>query len=201
MIKLFDSRDTITNPTKDTTMTTPGTTMLAEADHTAISDLLAQMRTAWEQGDGQAYGASFTEDAHYVNAPGQRVIGAAAIAATHQHVFETFFKNTHLGSQYDNEIQPIAPGVVLIHSSGSVLFPGETESKVAPNGLMTMLVVKRDGAWKIASFTNTQTDKARNAKFLWRYAKSRTHPFTAEWSKARRHMLDEKRRNMGSRQR
>jgi uncharacterized protein (TIGR02246 family) len=179
-------------------MTTPGTTMLAEADHMAISDLLARIRDAWQQGDGQAYGASFTEDAHYVNAPGQRVVGAAAIGATHQHVFETFFKNTHLGSQYDNEIQPIAPGVVLIHSSGSVLFPGETERKVAPNGLMTMLVVKRDGTWKIASFTNTQTGKARNLKFFWRYVKSRAHLFTAEWSKARRHMLHEKQRNLAS---
>jgi uncharacterized protein (TIGR02246 family) len=180
-------------------MTTPGTAMIDEADQTAISSLLAQMRTAWEQADGQAYGANFTDDAHYVNAPGQRVVGAAAIGATHQHVFDTFFRNTHLGSQYDNEIQPIAPGVVLIHSSGSVLFPGETESKVAPNGLMTMLVVKRAGTWKIASFTNTQTGKARNLKFFWRYLKSRAHPFTAEWSKARRHMLDEKQRNIASR--
>lgn len=179
-------------------MTTPGTTALAEADQTAISNLLAQMRTAWEQGDGQAYGANFTEDARYVNAPGQRVVGAAAIGATHQHVFDTFFKHTHLGSRYDNEVQPIAPDVVLIHSSGPVLFPGETEGKVAPNGLMTMLVVKRDGAWKIASFTNTQTGKARNVKFFWRYLKSRAHAFAAEWSKARRHMLDQKQRNIAS---
>jgi uncharacterized protein (TIGR02246 family) len=179
-------------------MTTPSTTMIPDEDQTAISNLLAQMRTAWEQGDGQAYGANFTDDAHYVNAPGQRVVGAAAISATHQHVFDTFFKNTHLGSQCDNEVQPIAPGVVLIHSSGSVLCPGETESKVAPNGLMTILVVKRDGAWKIASFTNTQTGNARNVKFLWRYLKSRTHPFTAEWSQARRHMLDEKQQNIAS---
>ncbi|HET9894867.1 MAG TPA: SgcJ/EcaC family oxidoreductase [Streptosporangiaceae bacterium] len=177
------------------------TTAISTADQAAISDLLQQMRQAWEHGDGNAYAAVFTDDAHYVNAPGQRVIGADAIAATHQHAFGTFFRNTHLGSQYPSEIEPIAPGVVIVHSSGAVLFAGEDETKIAPNGLMTMVMIRRHGVWKITSFTNTQTGRGRNIRFLGRYLRSRLHPFTAEWSKARRYMLDQKEQNMTARAR
>lgn len=180
---------------EEATMTT--TAPALPGDHMlAIESLLAAMGHAWADGDGTAYGALFTPDAHYVNAPGQRVVGASAIAESHQEIFDSFFRGTFLGSGYPREIEVIAPDIVLVHGSGAVLFPGEREEDVAPNGLMTMLLVKRDGRWLIDSFTNTQTGKHRNAKFIARYLTSRLHPFTAEWTKARRHMLDGKHRNM-----
>jgi uncharacterized protein (TIGR02246 family) len=176
--------------------TAASTSTISRVDETAIADLLGRMRAAWEHGDGQAYADLFLADARYVSAPGERVAGADAIGATHQRVFDTFFHNTHLGDRYPSELQPIAPGVVLVHAAGAVLFAGEDESKIPANGLMTMLLVKRDGDWKIASFSNTQTGKARNVTFLARYLKSRLHAFTAEWAKARRHMADDKQRNI-----
>lgn len=169
---------------------------ISPGDRAAIAELLQQMRTAWADGDGESYAALFTADAHYVNAPGQRVVGAHAIGQSHQQIFDTVLHNTHLGEDYPQELESIADGVVLLHTSGAVLFAGEGEMEVSPNGLMTMLLVKRDCGWRIHSFTNTPTGRLRNVKFLVRYLKSRLHPFTAEWRKARRHMLDEKHRNI-----
>ena len=172
------------------------TSNVSTGDRAAIAELLDRMRLAWADGNGDAYGALFTGDAHYVNAPGQRLVGAQAIGNSHQKIFDTVFRNTHLGERYPRELESIANGVVLLHASGAVLFAGEHETEVSPNGLMTMLLLKREGAWRIHSFTNTQTGRARNAKFILRYLKSRLYLFTAEWRKARRHMLDEKRRNI-----
>jgi uncharacterized protein (TIGR02246 family) len=176
--------------------TAASTSTTSREDETAIAGLFGRMRAAWEHGDGQAYADLFLADARYVSAPGERVVGADAIRAAHQQVFGTFFRDTRLGEHYPRELQPIAPGVVLVHGAGAVLFAGEDESKVPANGLMTMVLVKRDEDWKIASFSNTPTGRARNVTFLARYLKSRLRAFTGEWSKARRHMADDKQRNI-----
>jgi uncharacterized protein (TIGR02246 family) len=57
---------------------------ISPSDQAAINDLLRRMGDAWAKGDGDAYGAVFAEDAHYVNAPGERVVRRRAIAASHQ---------------------------------------------------------------------------------------------------------------------
>jgi uncharacterized protein (TIGR02246 family) len=165
-------------------------------DEAAIHDLLQRMRDAWAHGDGAAFGSVFTEDARYVNAPGTRTVGRRAIADTHQKIFDSFFRHTRLGSDNPIELQPVAPNVVLVHASGAVLFPGENERRVAPNGLMTMVAVGEGDSWRFVSFHNTPTGKARNVRFLWRYLVSRIALLRAEVRKARAHMLAEKQQNM-----
>jgi hypothetical protein len=93
-------------------------------------------------------------------------------------------------------MEKLHPNVVLVEAAGSVLFPGEREQSIAPNGLMTLIVSKVDGGWRIVSFQNTPTGRLRNLRFISRYALSRLFAFRTEWSKARRHMLEEKQRNM-----
>ena len=147
---------------------------LAIEDDTAIRGLLAGMAETWARGDGPGYGAVFTEDARYVTAPGNRLIGRQAIADGHTRIFRTIFKDTRLGRNYPLDLQPVAPGVVLVHGCGSVLFRGEDERRVPPNGLVTMVAVHQDDdGWRFAAFSNTPTGKARGARFLGRFLKSR----------------------------
>lgn len=170
---------------------------LAPADERAINELLERIGTAWAAGDGAAYAAEFTENARYVAATGVRSRGREAIAESHQKIFDTFFKGTRLGRGYPAELQPVNSQAVLVHASGAVLFPGEHERRVPPNGLVTMLVVRQAGTWRIAAFSNTPTGRARAARFFWRYLVSRWAVLRAEARKAKTHMLAEKRRNMG----
>jgi uncharacterized protein (TIGR02246 family) len=164
-------------------------------DDEAIRELLDRMRDAWACGDGAAYASVFSEDARYVNAPGTRIVGRQAIADSHQRIFTSLFRSTRLGSMYPAELQPVAPNVVLVHASGAVLFAGENEHGVPPNGLITMVAVGAPGPWRFVSFSNTPTGRARNARFLWRYLASRLAMFGAEARKAKAHMLEEKQRN------
>lgn len=139
----------------------------------AVNDLLRRMAEAWERGDGPGYAAVFSEDAQYVNAPGERMHGRTAIAESHQKIFDTFFRRTRLGSGYPHQLRPLTPEIVLVESCGAVLFPGEIEQKVPPNGLITLVVVNRDGVWRIVSFQNTPTGSWRTLKFFSRYLVSR----------------------------
>jgi hypothetical protein len=99
-------------------------------------------------------------------------------------------------SAYPAELQPVTPNVVLVNGSGAVLFPGESDQGVPPNGLITMVAARDAGSWRFVSFSNTPTGRARNARFLWRYLASRLSIFRAEARKARAHMLAEKQQNM-----
>jgi len=158
-------------------MTPPADSEVNEAVH----ELMDRLRQAWERGDGEAYGSLFAEDAQYVTAPGERLHGRKAIADSHQRIFDTIFKGTSVGSSNPPCARTIAPGVVMVEASGSVLFPGETERKVEPNGLMTLIVAKQDDAWRIVSFQNTPTGRWRTIKLLWRYLISR---FSAQRSRS-----------------
>jgi hypothetical protein len=62
---------------------------------------------------------------------------------------------------------------VVVHASGAVLFAGEDEAKVPPNGLLTMVAARRGGRWQFVSFSNVPTGRGRNVRFLWRFLVSR----------------------------
>lgn len=114
--------------------------------------------------------------------------GRKSIAESHQQIFDTLFKGTRLGRNYRNSLRTIAPDVVLVESEGSVLFPGEAEDQVSPNGLLTLVVAKREETWHVVSFRNTPTGRFRNLKFMVRYFLSRWSLFRARWSSGRRSM-------------
>ena len=149
----------------------------------AVVKLMGRLTEAWERGDGEAYGALFAEDAQYVSAVGERLYGRKAIAESHQQIFDTFFKKTRLGRGYPARMREIRPDVLLVEAAGSVLFPGETEQRVAPNGLMTLVVAREDADWRIVSFQNTPTGRFRTPRFLWRYMRSRLSASTRSVSK------------------
>lgn len=139
----------------------------------AVDNLMIRLREAWNNGDGEAYAAVFSEDAQYVTAPGERLHGRKQIAESHQKVFDTIFKGTTIGRKYPRMVRAITQDVILIEAAGSVLFPGEVEDNIPPNGLMTLLVARQEDTWRIVSFQNTPTGKHRKVKFMARYLISR----------------------------
>jgi uncharacterized protein (TIGR02246 family) len=149
--------------------------------------IMARLSEAWERGDGVAYASVFSEDAQYVSAPGERVYGRKSIAQSHQRVFGTIFKNSRLGREYPLSFRRIAPDVVLVEATGSVLFPGEMERNVAPNGFITLVLVRQGDVWQIVSFQNTPTGRFRKTNFIWRYFVSRIAASRAHAPEAPKH--------------
>jgi uncharacterized protein (TIGR02246 family) len=147
--------------------------LLSAEDEEAINTLLNKLSVAWAAGDGESYASVFTDDANYIEAPGNWVKGRKTIAERHQKVFDTFFKNTRIDGKYEKTLRVITPHVVLVHGTGTVLFAGESEKNASPNGIMTMVIVKTKGQWQIASFQNTPTGKWRKIKFIGRFFKSK----------------------------
>jgi hypothetical protein len=96
-------------------------------------------------------------NATYDNAPGRRLVGRQEIAAFHQRIFDSVLRDSRLGSGYAVQLQPIARDVMLVHASGAVLFAGEDEAKVPPNGLLTMVAARRgDRMTSLRDLPNSQ---------------------------------------------
>jgi uncharacterized protein (TIGR02246 family) len=145
---------------------------LAPGVEATINDLLRQLSESWQRGDGAAFGAPFAEDAEYITATGDHLHGRQAIAELHQRIFDGIFKNSRLGGQLKT-MRCISPDVVLVQSVGGILFAGEADSAVEPNGIATTVIAKQEGTWRIVSFQNTPTGRHRRLRFLFRILKSR----------------------------
>ena len=123
------------------------------ADTAALRALFTELIAAWGRGDGQAYGALFTEEADYVAFDGSHTKGRRVIAESHQKLFETWLKGTRLTGQIDS-LRFLSPDVALIHATGATLMPGK-DRPVRPS-IQTLVTVKHDGVWRFAAFHNTR---------------------------------------------
>jgi uncharacterized protein (TIGR02246 family) len=129
-------------------------------DEMAISALLQALVEAWGRGDGEAFGAVFTEDADYVAFNGYHMKGRQQIAAVHQQLFDTVLKGTRLGggdaTGSATTLRFLTPDVALFHSSGGVRWPGQEKASAEQNSVQTFVLVKQDGQWRITAFQNTR---------------------------------------------
>nr|BBH87925.1 hypothetical protein KTC_26760 [Thermosporothrix sp. COM3] len=128
---------------------------VATIDEQAIRSLYQQLIDAWNNGDGQAYGAVFTEDASYVDVTGTNTQGRHAISASHQHMFQTFLKGSQLVATITS-IRFLRPDVALLHVLGNTLLPGQTELAPDRATMETAIAVKEQGKWLFAALQNTR---------------------------------------------
>src|SRR5688572_4819812 len=121
------------------------------ADEQAVRDLFRRLLEAWGRGDGDAYGALFTEDADYVAFDGSSRRGTEAIGAEHQQLFDTWLKGTRLVGQIDS-LRFLGPDVALVHASGGTIFPGQKDEVGRRPSIQTLVAVRRDDGWRFTAF-------------------------------------------------
>ena len=63
-----------------------------------LQELMDQLANSWNAGNGREFGASFTDDAHFVAFDGTVLEGPAAIGQYHQAAFDRYLQNTRLSS-------------------------------------------------------------------------------------------------------
>lgn len=108
---------------------------------------------AWRDGDGEAWGRCFTEDADFTTWFGLRLSGREDIASGHQGIFDTFYANT----VYDLRVETLrflSDDVVLVALLGSVVEIGEQEPSTPQTVPLAVMARGADG-WKVTAFQNT----------------------------------------------
>ncbi len=124
------------------------------ADESAIRALLNRMFEAWSRGDAVAYADCFSDDSDYVTYNGMHLHGRRENAELHGALFRGVLKGTRLSARMES-LAFLSPGVALIQTAGSGANRGQTDS-ASGKSIQTLVVVKRDGQWRIRSFQNTR---------------------------------------------
>jgi uncharacterized protein (TIGR02246 family) len=128
-------------------------------DEKALHDLFQQMVAGWNQGSGQAFAASFTEDADYVVVNGTYLKGRQAIAAAHRQLFESIFQGSRLEG-YIKSIRFLSDDIALVHLHGRPQIPGQAVPAPEQYSIQTMVAIRHADEWSITAFQNTSIQQS-----------------------------------------
>ena len=126
---------------------------------TLAASLLAGWEQAWNRADGEAFGATFAEDADFVDVRHDHHHGRREVAEGHQAIFDTIYAGSTVRYELESA-RTIAPGCVLAIGRGILDAPagplrGVNECR------FSFTVVDAGERWEVASFQNTLRPPAR----------------------------------------
>jgi uncharacterized protein (TIGR02246 family) len=119
-------------------------------DEAAIRKIVARMQDGWNKGDGQSFAAPFAKTADYVIVNGMRIKGREEIAAGHQRIFDTNYKNSHNTATVQS-IKFIRPDVAVAHVEWHLEISEGDEGRA----MSSLILTKDNGQWTIIAFHNT----------------------------------------------
>jgi uncharacterized protein (TIGR02246 family) len=126
-------------------------------DDTAIRAVEQRQQDAWNAHDGHAYAALFTEDTDVVNVLGWWWKGRGELEHKLSGAFASVFAKSAL-TVTDVDVRYLEPGIAIAHVRWTMTgakTPTGDPSNLPEVGLQTQVLQKRDGAWLIAAFQNT----------------------------------------------
>ncbi|WP_167459467.1 YybH family protein [Pedobacter jejuensis] len=127
-------------------------------ENMAIKLLIENYEQAWNRHDAKGLADNYTLDATWVNWFGAYYKGRADIQFHYQQVHSTYFKNTRYYTRSIEDITYPQSDFAIAHVrtglDGDERFPGQTfEFR------RLILLVKRDGLWKILAGQNAKLEK------------------------------------------
>ena len=127
-------------------------------ENAQIRQLIKNYENAWNRHDAKGLAENYTVDATWVNWFGAYYKGREDIQFHYQQVHTSYFKNTHYYTRAVEDIIYSHPDIAISHVrtglDGDERFPGQTFE------FRRMIVlVKRDGLWKILAGQNAKLEK------------------------------------------
>src|SRR5690242_3770787 len=85
--------------------------------------VLARLETAWNAGDGSAFGAVYAPDASFVTIRGEHIAGRAGIAAGHAGIFGSIYAGS-VNRMRVTQVRVVGDDVLLVLSENTLDCPG-----------------------------------------------------------------------------
>ncbi|MEU0870076.1 SgcJ/EcaC family oxidoreductase [Nocardia brasiliensis] len=123
-----------------------------------VRQLLDHATELWIRHEMREWGRLFTEDCDFITHRGVWWRSRADNVLGHEDVPESVLAQKKNYAQTVLDVQLIAPGVVLAHTEWSWpdhILPGAAAGEDR-RGLVTMVLVRRDGRWLIRAAHNTR---------------------------------------------
>ena len=123
---------------------------VSEADHAAFEGILHELQSAWNAGDGVAFGAPMAEDADFVTIRGDHLRGRQAIVASHSGIFSTIYAGSRNRLSLESA-RMLAEDVGLVHAR-SVLEASTGPLAGTHAATFSAVLLRGDRHWQITSF-------------------------------------------------
>lgn len=129
---------------------------LSAADETAIRQIAQTLQDAWNTGDGALFASKFAPDANYTVWNGHYGQGKEWVAASHQQLFDTIYKDTQQKIEVA-WIRPLRPDVAVVQLQGGMVNRGMNghDASAWPKVKPLLVLTKENGRWQIAVLQNT----------------------------------------------
>jgi uncharacterized protein (TIGR02246 family) len=132
---------------------------LAEAAPTALDEtgdiraLHRRLLEAWDARDADAYAELFAADGTLVGFDGSTVDGRDEIRSHLSGIFADHDTGSYVGGV--REARLLDPDVGLVRAVTGLIPSGQDDINPGTNAIQSLVVVRTDGAWRVALFQNT----------------------------------------------
>ncbi len=134
------------------TTETAARTSTTEADLIARA-VLERLENAWNQGDGEAFGAVYTDDASFVTIRGEHLRGRGSIAAGHHGILATIYAGS-TNRMHLIDARALADDVILA-SAQSTLDAPHGPLQGVHIATSTSVMIRNGDDWSVAATQNT----------------------------------------------
>lgn len=124
-----------------------------EAEETAVRALYAAWLDNWNQRDAAGMAALCDAAVNVIGFDGSQMNGRAEIESEISRVFRDHQTAAYVGKVRD--VRFLAPTVALLRGVVGMVPPGNTDINPAVNAIQSLVAVRQDDQWRIASFQNT----------------------------------------------
>jgi uncharacterized protein (TIGR02246 family) len=143
----------------------------------SVQPMVDALNAAWNRADATAFSTHCTEDVDFTNPLGLRISGRAGVTRLHETIFKGPVADSTLTCSIEN---------VRVVSDDAIV-PDEVEIPKGPvkghlSTIATILFIREDAGWQIASFNEDETrvdgaaSQPRDARNDFRSANQRSRP-------------------------
>ena len=115
--------------------------------------LFTHLERNWNRADATTYSEAFATDADFVDIRGTHHAGRQAIAAGHQHIFDTIYAGSTVHYELDRA-REIAPGCVVAVVAATLDAPHGPLQGIN-HARFTLVIAETGEGWRINAFQNT----------------------------------------------
>jgi uncharacterized protein (TIGR02246 family) len=133
-----------------------------KTDERALHNLVYQLESAWNAGDGDAFASLFADDADVIHILGGYYSGRETIRAGHRMIFGTIYKGSTIRYSVE-KIKFLRPEIAIVFLRQHLEM---AEDSVVPevDARPTIVAENIDGKWRIVSLQNTRISEVGTAK-------------------------------------
>jgi uncharacterized protein (TIGR02246 family) len=124
-------------------------------DEEFVRGLYQQFTDAWDQGDGAALAAVFTDDGDLVGFDGTHLHGRSVIEKFQQNLFDKYLKGTRLTGAV-TDVRFLDSSTALVHAIGGTIKKNKMKPTRARDSIQTLVATRASDGWRLAAFQNTR---------------------------------------------